>query len=197
MTRIFLMLYVAIAMISCNTKTNKAQLKESLKNEAAKEDVSFFPVTNYIKGQIAEIKKKGINPLLILNKTGKTDSLWLKTSDFDSAFNDFLYPVIDSANLIPFFSESKFADQTINSYTFTYAPINDLPAGMTLQRWDVYINPTNNNVRKIFMVKRISPTSEMQLTWQSDQWCKSVLIETDESGEQMISREQIITWNFD
>jgi hypothetical protein len=197
MTRGILLLIFSIAVISCKSKSDRAAQTASFKHEEPKEEARFFPVTTYIRGQIVEIKKNHINPLLIINKANKSDSVWLKTSDFDSAFKDFLLPNIDTANLISYFSESKFADQTINSYTFTYTPKIELPKDFTLQRWDVYINPANSNVRKIFMVKRISPTSEMQLTWQSDFWCKTVIIETDKSGEQVVAKEQIITWNFE
>ena len=38
-------------------------------------------------------------------------------------FELFLFPVIDSTNLNNLFTESKFLDQTINAFTFTYVKL--------------------------------------------------------------------------
>lgn len=179
-------------ILSCNTKPHKVQNNYSEEKDTA----VFFPVTNYIKGQINEIVKKGINPIKILSTEKKADSVWLKVSEFDAAFREFVQPEIDSNNLLTYFTESKFADQTLDTYTFTYAPNGNLPDSISLKRWDVYIDRVTNNVKRIYIVKQ-NRDKELQLTWQSGKWCKTVCIANDKSGKQFIEYEETIKWSFD
>jgi len=180
-------------IISCNNGAEKMKNKTT----EEKKEASFFPVTSYIQGQIAEIESKGINPLNIYTSANKSDSIWLKVEDFSSAFKEFVIPVIDSNSLVQFFDESNFADQTLDTYTFTYDPKGVLPDSILLQRWDVHIDPATNTVKRIFIVKRTTDNKELQLTWQSGKWCKIVSIITDKSGRQSVEYEQTIKWNFD
>ena len=154
----------------------------------------FFPVTDFIKGQIAEIRTEGINPLLISSRNGKTDSSWIKVEAFDSLFAPFLQPVIDTANFSKFFTEKSFLDQTINAFTFTYDPIAQLPDTIQLQHWDVYIDPQKNTVTRIFLLKRLGD-QVTQLTWQADKWCKIVTI-TDGAKASVVKKEDMIKWDF-
>ena len=41
-------------------------------------DTNFFPVTTFLKGQIAEIKSGGVNPLKKTKKGTQSDSAWVK-----------------------------------------------------------------------------------------------------------------------
>jgi len=193
MIRAMICILLAISIAFCNTpaeQTTKIAIEEQ-------EAPNFFPVTNYIYGQIEAIKQAGINPIKIDSSNNKTDTSWLKIEDFTQAFQEFLEPNIDSSNLTHLFNESKFEDQTIDSYTFTYTAKPSLPDSMTLQRWDVYISPASNTIKRIFMVKKLSEQKELQLTWQSGQWCKTVVILTNAQGQQSVSSVQIIKWNFE
>src|SRR5437762_12721098 len=84
---------------SCNNYSEKKAAPFSPPVET-KEKVSFFPVTDYIKGQIREITENNINPKKYITINGHTDSSWLKMEELPGAFSDFLHPVIDSLNLI-------------------------------------------------------------------------------------------------
>jgi hypothetical protein len=179
-------------IMSCNTEPKKIENTHSLKKDTA----VFFPVTNYIKGEINEIIKKGINPIKLLSKGNKVDSVWLKVSEFDTAFHEYIQPMIDSIHLVKFFNESKFADQTLDTYTFTYSPKGNLPDSISLKRWDVYIDRVTNNVKRIYIVKQ-NQDKELQLTWQSGKWCKTVCIINDTNGKQLIEYEETIKWSFD
>ncbi len=193
MSKALCCILVALIIFSCKT-----QVTQSVSTTTTEKEVpNFFPVTNYIYGQIEDIKQAGINPIKIDSNAHKTDTNWLKVEDFKNAFKEFLTPTIDSSNLIHFFTESKFEDQTIGSYTFTYTARPSLPDSMALQRWDVYISPASNTIKRIFMVKKLSEQKELQLTWQSGQWCKTVVIVTNAQGQQSVSAVQIIKWNFD
>ncbi|MBC7866094.1 MAG: hypothetical protein H7X88_01055, partial [Gloeobacteraceae cyanobacterium ES-bin-316] len=132
MTKVLVWMMLAGVLFSCNRS------KENDEKHLAPETVapSFFPVTNYIYGQIEAIKDMGVNPIKIDSTVNKVDTTWLKIEDFAESFKEFVSPQIDSLNLVPFFEESKFADQTIDAYTFTYTPSKALPDSILLLKWD-------------------------------------------------------------
>ena len=63
-------LLASIVIFSCNTSTKELQQNPTEDIETT----GFFPVTNYIEGQVAEIKTMAINPLKVTNKRKKIDS---------------------------------------------------------------------------------------------------------------------------
>jgi len=182
-------------MISCNNKRIPAA--ENTSSVEITETAAFFPVTSYLKGQIAEIKNNGLNPVRIRTAAGKTDSAWLKVEQLDSVFAEFLTPEIDSVTMAGLFKESKFHDQTLNSFTFTYEPLKALPPGMLLKRWDVYVNPQNGTVKRIYMEKSTADKKELQLSWQSGIGSKITWFSTGASGNQEIEKEELVKWSFD
>jgi hypothetical protein len=187
------LIVITHALCSCNNTNDKGETK-SENSEAERQ--KFFPVTAYIKGEIANIKKAGINPLKYTTISGHTDSVWLKLEELDVAVAEFLSPEIDTANLTGLFTEKSFLDQSINAITLTYDPTAPLPDTMKLTRWDVYIEPEANTIKRIYMVKQVSKTTLLQLTWINNQWCKIVSIVTDEKGVSKIEKEEKIIWDF-
>lgn len=190
---LFLLFNVSFAFVSCTNSTKTADdpfvtAKDTISN--------FFPVTSYIKGEIYNIKKSGINPMKYVSIKDKTDSAWLKMEELDAEVQEFLTPEIDSTNLISLFSEKSFLDRSINAVTLTYDPINTLPDSMHLRHWDVYINPTTNKIKRVYMVKEIDKNKTLQLTWVNDQWCKITTIVTDEKGNLKIEKEVKLFWDF-
>ena len=187
-------LIVAIFVLSCNNAKNKTV--EKVEVPAETEQTAFFPVTDYIKGQITEIRNKGINPKKIIRTNNRQDSSWLKTEQLDNEFEMFLSPVIDSSNLSSLFIENKFLDQTIDAFTFTYDPVKPLPDSFLLQRWDVYVDAKKNTVRRIYLLKKTVDHKTLQLTWQSGLWCKLVTIADDTKGNAFVEKEVMIKWDF-
>ena len=182
-----------LVLLSCNNSSTKGK---DIVDKKLPEKQSFFPVTSYIKGELYEIKNKGINPLKFTTINNHTDSVWLKIEELDGAVDEFLHPVIDTANLISLFTEKSFLDQSIGAYTFTYDASRQLPDTMVLRHWDVYIDPATGKVKRIYMVKEISKTKMLQLTWLSKQWCKITTIITDQNGISSIEKEEKISWGF-
>ena len=184
---------------SCNNAPKKEVPENQIveKKQASEEEKkSFFPVTSFIKGQLVEIKQKGINPLKITTRNNKQDSVWLKHENLGDEFSVFLTPVIDSTNLTGLFNENKFLDQTINAYTFTYDPLKLLPDSILLQRWDIYIDPESNTVKRIYIVRKTIDHKILQLTWQANKSCKIVTIATDKNGKDYVEKETAIKWDF-
>ncbi len=189
--------FAILQITSCKPKADQTvtTVRENASVDSTSPD-SFFPVTNYIKGQINEIRVKGINPVMYVTKDQKIDSVWLKSEDFEKEMAPFLETVIDSANLKDLFSEKKFLDQTLNAYTFTYDPKVTLPDSIQIQHWDVYVDPDANKVKRIYLTRKTSDKKEQQLTWQSDKWSKIVTIASDKEGQSFVEKEVLIKWDF-
>ena len=192
--KIFLpLLALVLVLFSC---TNPGEPEAVAAETKPPEKQMFFPVTSYLKGEIYNIKKSGINPLKYTSVNNHTDSVWLKIEELDAAFREFLQPEIDSLNLVTLFTEESFLDQSINAITLTYDPSVQLPDTMKLKHWDVYIDPDANTIKRVYMVREISKTRSLQLTWVNNQWCKITTIVTDENGISKIEKEEKITWDF-
>jgi hypothetical protein len=187
---------LSCCLFACNTNnsntSNSATSSENKKDSA----VRFFPVTSYLKGEIFGIKNGGVTPVRKIIVGTKTDSTWLKIDELDSVMTDFLTPKIDSTNLINTFTESRFKDETLSAYTFTAEPKNSKENTFAFTHWDVYVDVETNKVKRIYLIKKISPTKELQLTWQSGKWCKIITIST-ESGKSVIEKEEKIYWSFE
>ncbi len=186
--------FIMLFLLSCNDPSQGIQAEDKTiqKNDLP----SFFPVTDFLKGQIAEIKKESINPLKITKVNKHLDSMWLKMEDLDTEFAAFLTPEIDSTNLTGLFSEKRFLDQTIDAFTFTYDPINNLPDTFLLRRWDVYIDPKSNTVKRVYMIKETPDHKKIQLTWQTNKNCRIISIANDLKGNDFVEKEVTIKWDF-
>lgn len=192
--KIFFSLITLITIfLSCTNSSNSEAVK---KEKELPEKQSFFPVTSYIKGELYNFKKDGVNPLKYTTIKNHTDSVWLKLDEIDEAIKEFLHPEIDSINLVSLFTEKSFLDQSIGTFTFTYDASGPLPDTMTLKRWDVYIDPVSGKVKRVYMVKEIGKNKMLQLTWLSRKWCKITTIVTDQNGASFVEKEEKISWDF-
>lgn len=181
-------------LASCSQSSNPETTSRGDKEPPKKQ--SFFPVTGYLKGQLYEIRLKGVNPLRYTTINNHTDSAWLRIEEMETAVKEFLSPVIDSTNLTGLFTEKNFLDQTIAAYTFTYDPSGPLPDSLKLRHWDVYIDAETGKVKRVYMVKEISRWNTLQLTWQGGQYCRIVSIVSDEKGNSTVEKDEKITWDF-
>lgn len=182
----------ALPLASC---TNPEEKNSDLAN-ADPVNQKFFPVTSFIKGEIFEIKKSGINPVKYTTADNKTDSAWLKIEEIDAAVNEFLTPEIDSTNLTTLFTEKSFLDQSINAITLTYDAKTKLPDSFKLKRWDIYIDPDAQKVKRIYLVKEINSSKTLQLTWVTGKWCKITTLSTDQNGVSTVEKEEKLNWDF-
>jgi hypothetical protein len=195
--KLFASILLIIGFLSAcnNNQSDSSTIVNS--NENKKDSaVRFFPVTSYLKGEIFGIKNGGVTPVRKITIGTKTDSTWLKMDELDSVMTDFLTPIIDSTNLINTFTESRFKDETLSAYTFTAEPKNSKENTFAFTHWDVYVDVETNKVKRIYLIKKESPTRELQLTWQCGKWCKIITIST-ESGKSVIEKEEKIYWSFE
>jgi len=163
------------------------------------ETQSFFPVTDFLMGQLNEIEGLPVTPLKITVSDDKRDSLWLKKKDIRIFALPFLHPVIDSNSMQNFFTEKSFMDQTINAITLSYDPKTKVPDSIKLNHWDVYIDPQKNKIQRIYLVKEEFINGESvttQLTWKVNKWCSIRTIVQQPKKEPQV-KEEIMKWDFD
>ncbi len=192
----YLLLLLIAFLYSCNNGNSGKTVPIAVTQDITKTPLSFFPVTAYLKGQLFEFKKRGITPLKFTTIKNHTDSVWLKEEEVENAVKEFLTPVIDTINFTSLFTEKKFKDETIETYTFTYEPAIPLPDSIELRRWDVYIDPENNKVKRIYLVKEKENNRTVLLTWLSEKWCTIVTIVNYPDGKSEVEKEEKISWNF-
>ncbi len=183
-----------IIICSCKNKTVDVPLL------IAEEDSleSFFPVTDYLKGQLAIIKDNPLNPLKIESFGKKSDSVYVKIEDLDSLLDVFMHPVIDTANLMNAYKQSRFYDKTIDLYTLSYEAKDPGKLKEGLLNWVVYVSPQNNMVNRVYLIKELPNKNKLQLTWQSDKQC--TIVEVGQSiknpDENAVVKQTQIIWKF-
>lgn len=164
-----------------------------------KDNLSVFPVTEYLMGQLNSIENSPVTPLKMIMTDGRVDSIWISRESVRDFAKPFLTPVIDSATLSSYFDGQSFIDQTINSLTFTYDANQSLPKDISLKTIDVYADPDFGNVTKVYLLKEKyidKVLTKVQLTWKTDQWCSIITIVQKEEESPVIREEKVI-WNFD
>ena len=185
---------VSICFWSCtqNQKTNTH-------SKSVEKIDTFFPVTSFLKGQMNMLDSLPITPLHFITANNKTDSFWLKKEELRSFLQPFFTPEIKETNLTSLFKESKFEDLSIGAITFTYEPVKELPDTISLNRWDVYVNPETGKVSKIYLVKNIREGDKnitQQLTWLTDKGAKIVTLSAGNNEKTELLKEDRFVWSF-
>ncbi len=196
-TRIF---FIASVFVLCSCKqkptTVPATTAVSTSTESEEPKQGFFPVNSFIRGEINGLRTQGINPIEYRIYGEKKDSSWLQSENFEKSMIAFLEPSIDSISLSSWFSESSFLDQTINAVTFSYDPKTELPDSFPIRRWDVYIDPATEKVRRIYIVKKLLSGNVQQLTWQAGHWAKILELDPSKTGNSAVIRLTEIKWDY-
>lgn len=199
MKSIFFAIITTFCLFSCTEK------KGGLETDSQTEDTTeakpkFFPVTEFLAGQIALFDSMPVTPLHLTTINGKTDSEWIKREQLKTFLNPFVTHEINDSNLIKYFTESKFNDQTIDAATLSYLPKSTKPDSLSLSMWNVYINPKKGRVIKIYIQKNIKENNQnitQQLTWQVGKYAEiTSIINTPDGKSSVLKREKFI-WNFD
>ncbi len=188
---------ILLALGCTNASTEKVSSTESIIKEAKKD--SFFPVTSFLKGQLILLDSLPVTPLHIITVNNKTDSIWIKKADLNSLLTDFLTPEIKENNLTDYFKETSFNDQTLNTITFTYDPLQILPNSISLRHWDIYIDPETGKILKVYIVKELKEkekTITQQLTWKTNNWATITTLLNVPNGNTQVQKEEKFIWNF-
>ena len=140
-----------------------------------------------------------VTPLQITTIKDRKDSVWLTKEKLRQVLQPFLKTDIRETNLIQYFKETRFNDQTINAITFIYEPSQPLPDSMSLRNWTVYVDPEKGLVTKIYIVKQLRSYGKLitqQLTWQTNKFAKISSIVNKPDGSLELLKEEEFIWNF-
>ncbi len=189
---------IILFLISCrNGDTNK--ISTTGNDISTQKKDSFFPVTSFLKGQIAQIITLPVTPLHTVTLNNKTDSIWVKREQIAQLLVDFISTEITETNLVPYFKETSFNDLTLNTITLTYDLVKPLPNSFPLIHWDVYIDEEKGKIQKIYLVKQQKNNADIitkQLTWQTDKSATiNTLINKKGNKMQLVKVDKFI-WNF-
>jgi hypothetical protein len=186
-------------LLSCGGNNNEAA-GTNADTTAAKENISFIPVTSILQNQFAALDTVQVTILQVKTENKKDDSAWLPAAKVKPLLTPFLSPVIDKQNMVPFFKETKFNDQSTAAVTFTYDPKAPLPDSFALRHWDIYFDPELNAIRRIYLVKTVMENNipvTQQLTWQMNKWARIVTIINDKSKPAPAVTEIKWIWELD
>jgi hypothetical protein len=113
-----------------------------------KSDKAFFPVNAQI---ISELKQLDSLPLAIFRyKTteGHTDTTIITKAEFRDAVQTILDADITGEKFQDMYTESVYMDQSINSITMTYIPVDEKSP---VRKVDVYLDPENDRMKQVYV----------------------------------------------
>jgi hypothetical protein len=103
------------------------------------EQKSFFPVADYIRGEMHYVDSMPLALLEYRILGNRTDSSFIHADEFHRIAGEFLLPDLEKGNFEKKYSENSFMDETSGYLTFTYSPRDK---ALPLQRVDVLATPS-------------------------------------------------------
>jgi hypothetical protein len=174
------------------TETTDANAFENM--DTTKVLPTFFPVQTFILGEIETLSKSNSVITRVERNNEVPDSTKITLKEWKEIANALFYPAIDSLSLSSHFIENKFLDQSIGSITLTYEPNKNKPDSIPWENWNVYIHPENQEISRLFLVKKIGNNQIEQITWIPGKFCKVVMINEDPLCKLNKTKEQMFYW---
>lgn len=157
----FLFCFLAVAAFGCRTKAKNKNKPQT-----------YIDIAAYLKGQMAYLDTVPFALLRLTQKDSATfDSAFIAKADLQKVVNSFIVPELEKKKFEESFAETSFGDATINTITITYNAIDSINP---LQRIDVYVNPENNQIRQVYLVRKYEKADSsfvQQLLWKHNKNC--------------------------
>ena len=144
MNRFIIVLFLSISFIACKSKKEK-------KPEVPA--ANFFPVKEYLNGQVAKLDTSAYTFLKIETVNGKSDTTPIKSSEVRQYAKDFLeLPDISSKELKDDYEITHLYDEELEAFAFTFTTKEDHP----VKSEHVVLEPMpnaegKNDIRSIFV----------------------------------------------
>jgi hypothetical protein len=152
-------------------------------NVKKKNEYPAINVTGYLKGQIKLLDSIPYGLLKVTaNDKGKIDSVYITKKDVWNLVDPFLSATIDKEQLETDYTETSFADATIESVVITY-DAKDKDAA--INQITVYIRPDNGEINQIYITGYFTSGKQImkkQLLWLHNQGCTIISSSTNESS---------------
>jgi hypothetical protein len=146
--KIYLVAALCVFAIACGNSETEVPKDAPVKK-------SYFPISEYIKGEIRTIDSLPVGIMKKVVTANRKDSAFIERSEFHNLATAFTGSALDKRELEAKYTEHSFMDQTTGYYTFTYEPsVADAP----FQRVDVLVKPgaTFDNVKSIYIERSSS-----------------------------------------
>ena len=161
------------------------------------EKKTFFPVADYLKSEISYVDSLPGGILKYSTVGGKTDSVYIPSSEFDKLASEFLPPELTDSVFTREFSENSFIDQTTQAVTFTYEPVTPT---QELRRVDILAAQGSgiDRVKSVYMEKTTntgSTTVIKKMFWKAKRSFQVISIsQTD--NQPAVSSELRVVWDY-
>lgn len=186
--------FLIIILIGSTTLWSCDNEKPSPITPQQKEMGNYFPVVDFLKGQIHYADSLPSAMLKIVTKNNKSDSVYITRSEFDNLAHDFIFPELQQNIFEKEFKESSFVDQTTQSATFSYYSKNNK---LQLQRVDVLATPDelHGKVKTVFMQAAMNKNDTFivkKLYWQANKNFQVTTISVLPNQSKTISQLKVV-----
>jgi hypothetical protein len=188
-----LILAISYLFLACHNNDEKVNTQKQ------EEKKDFFPIADYIKSEINYVDSMPLGIIKYNIRNGKTDSVFIKTDEFDQLAQEFLPTELKDSIFEKNFTETSFLDQTTQLLTFTYSTKNST---IQLQRVDVLATPSNgfDKVKSVYMEKnfiRKDTSVTMKMYWRAKKSFQIISI-LQPTNQQPVTKQLKVVWdNFE
>lgn len=183
----WMILPLVLILVSCTS--NK---------DASNPDNSFFPVSSFIKSQVAMVDTTLNSIMKVVTHDGTSDTSYITRQEFRSHASDFLsLPDLSSAKLRDQYTETQMFDQELKSIVLNYTPKEK---GNEIQRQEVIIEPNEqkgDKVKTIYVDQLLEgkgSTVQKRMTWGVDQYFQVVTITKGDNAPEQVKIVRL-SWN--
>jgi hypothetical protein len=144
---------------------------------------SFFPVSDFILGELKELESANTRIQQTTIKGKDTLTTTVSIQALITELQVLKTSKIDSLSLSNYFTEKKFNDQTIGTVTLSYEKNEDILDSLPWKNWDVHISPETGKVVRIYLVEQLQLWKRRQITWIPGKSCQLVTIDEEPNCE--------------
>ncbi|RYZ27437.1 MAG: hypothetical protein EOO10_12730 [Chitinophagaceae bacterium] len=190
MNRLIFALLLSLCFVGCKSK------KEKKKDVAA---ADFFPVKDYINGQVAKLGTANYSFLKIETVDSHSDTTAIKNSDIRQYAKDFLeLPDISSKEIKDDYEINHLYDEELEAFAFTFTTKEDHP----VKSEHVVVEPTpnaegKNDIKSIFVdmwQNQENTTIRKNLFWEANKSFQITTTTEPQAGNPSTKRVRIV-WN--
>jgi hypothetical protein len=189
---------ISLLITSCKNNSVKNTTAAPIAKDSVALPQSFFPVPDYIGGQLKTIDSLHLPLKITFKKTGAAGRAGsISIHELRNWAQNFQQPDISDPSLKKFYTETNIADQSIPSVTFIYATTN---SQLQVQKINVFVKPDpveNDKVTGIYMEKTFSRNDTLfnqKLYWKTDKNMQ-VITEKQLKGAALPVEQVKISWD--
>ena len=158
----------------------------------------FFPVNDYLNGQIARLDTSLYTFLKIETVDGRSDTTAIRNTDVKTYAKDFKeLPDLSDSDIKDDYSVDKFFDDIQNGFVFTYTTKEDHP----VQQQQVTVEPAfnekgQNDIRSVFVdlwQSEDGVTVRKRMMWEATNFY--ITTTTEAEGQPQKTKTTKIIWN--